>query len=75
VRQSLNLVPEIEMGPDTPDEYIRKSLTLGWLNVLYGYHLLSIGDTAGALRALAVEYLCTRRTAFSVERVPPELLP
>jgi hypothetical protein len=44
---------EIEMGPDTPDEYIRKSLTLGRLNVLYGYHLLSIGDAAGAVRALA----------------------
>jgi hypothetical protein len=44
---------EIEMGSNTPDEYIRKSLTLGRLNVLYGYHLLSIGDAAGAVRALA----------------------
>jgi len=43
---------EIEMGSDTPDEYIRKSLTLGRLNVLYGYHLLSAGDTGGAVRAL-----------------------
>jgi hypothetical protein len=40
------------LGPDAPVEYVRKSLTLGRLNVLYAFHLLQNGDKDGAVRAI-----------------------
>ena len=40
-------------GPDTPVDYVRKSLELGRLNVLYAFHLQIAGDKDGAARALA----------------------
>jgi len=40
------------LGPDAPVEYVRKSLTLGRLNVLYAFHLLQNGDKDGAVRSL-----------------------
>jgi hypothetical protein len=40
-------------GPDTPLDYVRKSLELGRLNVLYAFHLQIAGDKDGAVRALA----------------------
>lgn len=41
------------LGSDAPVEYVRKSLTLGRLNVLYAFHLLINGDKDGAVRTLA----------------------
>jgi len=41
------------MGPDTPQEYARKALVLGRLNVLYSLHLLSNGDKDRAASTLA----------------------
>ena len=40
-------------GPDTPVDYVRKSLELGRLNVLYTFHLQIAGDKDGAVRVLA----------------------
>lgn len=42
------------LGPDAPVDYVRKSLTLGRLNVLYAFHLLITGEKDGAVRRLAV---------------------
>lgn len=47
---------EYALGPDTPVEYVRKSLTLGRLNVLYAFHLLINGDKDGAVRTLAAGF-------------------
>jgi hypothetical protein len=46
------------MGPDTPQEYARKALVLGRLNVLYSLHLLSAGekDKAGSTLAAGVRF-------------------
>ena len=43
---------DYQLGSETPVEYVRKGLTLGRLNVLNSYHLLSVGDKDGAVRAL-----------------------
>jgi hypothetical protein len=40
------------LGHDTPVDYVRMALTLGRLNVLHTYSLLSAGDMTGAVRAL-----------------------
>jgi hypothetical protein len=40
------------LGSDLPQDYIRKSLALGRLNVLYAFHLLITGDKDGAARVL-----------------------
>jgi hypothetical protein len=40
------------LGSEAPVDYVRKGLALGRLNVLYAYHLSSIGDKDGAVRAL-----------------------
>jgi hypothetical protein len=42
------------LGEDVPVEYARKALALGRINVLYAFHLLIIGDRAGAVHTLAV---------------------
>jgi len=44
---------DYELGPDAPGDYVRKSLELGRLNVLYAFHLSLAGDKDGAVRALA----------------------
>lgn len=44
---------DYQMGPDTPQEYVRKALALGRLNVLYSFHLLSVGDEDKALNTMA----------------------
>lgn len=41
------------LGEDLPVEYARKALSLGRLNVLDAFHLLSAGDTSGAVETLA----------------------
>ena len=41
------------LGADAPVEFVRKSLTLGRLNVLYAFHRLQNGDKDGAVRAIA----------------------
>jgi hypothetical protein len=43
---------DYQLGPDAPVDYIRKSLTLGRLNVLYSFHLLINHDSDGAVRIL-----------------------
>jgi hypothetical protein len=43
---------EYEAGPDIPMDYAPKAVALARLNVLYVFHLLSIGDKEGAVRAL-----------------------
>jgi hypothetical protein len=43
---------DYQLGPDAPGDYIRKSLALGRLNVLYAFHLLASGDKDGAARVL-----------------------
>jgi hypothetical protein len=40
------------LGDDTPVEYVRKSLTLGRLNVLYALHLFKAGKKDQAVQAL-----------------------
>jgi hypothetical protein len=50
-------------GPDTPVEYVRKSLELGRLNVLYAFHLQIAGDKDGAVRALAAGIRFSRDVA------------
>lgn len=44
---------DYQVGVDAPVEYVRKSLTMGRLNVLYSFHLLTNHDNDGAVRALA----------------------
>jgi hypothetical protein len=44
---------DYDMGPDTPQEYARKALVLGRLNVLYSLHLLKAGDKDKASSTLA----------------------
>jgi hypothetical protein len=41
------------VGVDAPVDYVRKSLALGRLNVLYSFHLLIDHDNDGAVRTLA----------------------
>jgi hypothetical protein len=43
---------DYDLGPQTPVEYVRKSLELGRLNVLYAFHLSLAGDKEGAVRTL-----------------------
>jgi hypothetical protein len=43
---------DYQMGPDAPVDYIRKSLAVGRLNVLYSFHLLANHDSDGAVRVL-----------------------
>ena len=43
---------DYELGPETPVDYVRKSLALGRLNVLYALHLLIAGDNDGAVQTL-----------------------
>jgi len=43
---------DYQLGPDAPVDYIRKSLALGRLNVLYSFHLLINHDSDGAVRTL-----------------------
>lgn len=43
---------EYEIGPEFPMDYPVKAVALARLNVLYAFHLLSIGDKEGAVRAL-----------------------
>ncbi|MGC1107991.1 MAG: hypothetical protein WA876_15790 [Candidatus Acidiferrales bacterium] len=40
------------LGPNVPVDFVRKSLVLGRLNVLYAFHLLNTNNEAGAVRAL-----------------------
>jgi hypothetical protein len=44
---------DYQLGPETPVDYVRKSLALGRLNVLYALHLLIAGDKEGAVQTLA----------------------
>jgi hypothetical protein len=44
---------DYQLGPDTPVDYIRKSLAIGRLNVLYSFHLLINRDSDRAVRTLA----------------------
>lgn len=44
---------DYQLGAEAPVDYVRKSLALGRLNVLYALHLLIAGDRDGAVRALA----------------------
>jgi hypothetical protein len=44
---------DYELGPETPVDYVRKSLALGRLNVLYALHLLIAGDKEGAVQTVA----------------------
>jgi len=45
---------ESQMGEQAPVDYVRKALSLGRLNVLYAFHLLTIGDNEGAVRVLSI---------------------
>jgi hypothetical protein len=44
---------DYRLGSDLPVDYVRTSLSLGRLNVLYAFHRLLSGDKEGATRALA----------------------
>jgi hypothetical protein len=44
---------DYEMGSDTPQEFVRRTLILGRLNVLYAMHLLAVGDKEKTVSALA----------------------
>jgi hypothetical protein len=44
---------EYQLGSETPIEYVRKSLALGRINILYSMHQLQLGDRAGGIRSLA----------------------
>ena len=44
---------DYQLGPDAPVDYIRKSLAIGRLNVLYSFHLLINRDSDRAVRTLA----------------------
>ena len=44
---------DYQMGSDTPQEFVRKALILGRLNVLYAFHLLAVGDKEKTADALA----------------------
>ena len=43
---------DYDLGPQTPVEYVRKSLELGRLNVLYAFHLSRAGDKEATARTL-----------------------
>jgi len=43
---------DYQLGPDAPVDYIRKSLAVGRLNVLYSFHLLINHDNDGAVHTL-----------------------
>lgn len=43
---------DYDLGPQTPVEYVRKSLELGRLNVLYAFHLSLTGDQEATAHAL-----------------------
>ena len=43
---------ESELREDAPVDFVRKSLALGRLNVLFAFHLLKNGDKDGAVHAL-----------------------
>ena len=45
---------DYQVGVDAPVDYVRKSLALGRLNLLYSFHLLINHDNDGAVRTLAV---------------------
>jgi len=45
---------DYELGDNTPVEHVRNALKLGRFNVLDAYHLASIGDKDGAVKALIV---------------------
>lgn len=51
------------MGPDTPIDYVLKAVRLGRLNVLYGYHLLTVGDKDRAVSTLAAGVRFSREVA------------
>lgn len=51
------------LGPDTPVEYVRRSLVLGRLNALYSLHLLTVGDKDAALHTLAAGLKFSRDVA------------
>jgi len=44
---------EYQLGSGAPIEYVRKSLALGRLNVLYSLHQLVTGDRQGGIRTLS----------------------
>lgn len=44
---------DYQVGADAPVDYVRKSLAIGRLNVLYSFHLLINHDNDGAVRTLA----------------------
>jgi hypothetical protein len=44
---------DYQVGVDAPVDYVRKSLAIGRLNVLYSFHLLINHDNDGAVRTLA----------------------
>lgn len=44
---------DYQLGPNAPVDYVRRALELGRLNVLYVYHLLTVGDEGKAVHSLA----------------------
>jgi hypothetical protein len=54
---------DYQLGPATPVDYVRKSLALGRLNVLYALHQLITGDQDGAARTLAAGLRFSRDVA------------
>jgi hypothetical protein len=54
---------DYQLGPDAPVDYIRKSLALGRLNVLYSFHLLVNHDSDGAVRSMAAGFHFSRDVA------------
>jgi len=52
-----------EMGPATPVGYVWKARALGSLNVLYAFHLQSVGQKGEAVRALAAGILFSHDVA------------
>jgi hypothetical protein len=54
---------DYDLRDQTPSEYVRKSLELGRLNVLYAFHLSLIGETDGSVRALAAGVRFSRDVA------------
>jgi hypothetical protein len=54
---------DYELRDQTPVEYVRKSLELGRLNILYAFHLSINGDKDGSVRALAAGVRFSRDVA------------
>jgi hypothetical protein len=62
---------DYRLGADLPVDYVRTSLSLGRLNVLYAFHLLLTGDKEVATHALEPPEFSSRRMSRMEDRSSP----